>query len=40
MRDNIEMDLIELEVLDWICLAQHRNKWQAVGKMALGLWAT
>jgi hypothetical protein len=31
-RDNIKLDLsdIGLSVVDWICLAQDRNRWRAL----------
>jgi hypothetical protein len=30
--DNIKMDLLEIGVndVDWICLAQDRNRWRAL----------
>jgi hypothetical protein len=40
MEDNIEMNLKETgwEDMDWIHLAQDRNKWQAVVNMVMNLW--
>jgi len=40
MEDNIEMNLKETgwEDMDWIHLAQDRNKWEAVVNMVMYLW--
>jgi hypothetical protein len=37
--DNIRMDLLELEWVDvdWICLAQDKNKWRCVVNSVLNL---
>jgi hypothetical protein len=39
-EDNIRMDLIEIdcEVVDWIHLAQARDKWPAVVKTVVKFW--
>jgi hypothetical protein len=39
-EDNIEMDFkeIEWEGMDWINLAQDRNKWQALVNMVMKVW--
>jgi hypothetical protein len=34
-EDYIKMDLQEVGVLDWIDLAQDRNRWQAVVNVAM-----
>jgi hypothetical protein len=38
--DNIRMDLEELGWgdVDWIGLAQNRNRWRALGNWVLNLW--
>jgi hypothetical protein len=38
--DNIRMDLGEVEwgVVDWIGLAQDRNRWRALVNLVLNLW--
>jgi hypothetical protein len=38
--DNIKMDFGETECfgVDWICLAQDRDKWRALVNAALNLW--
>jgi hypothetical protein len=37
--DNIKMDLLEtgLSVVDWISLAQDRNRWRALGNSVKNL---
>jgi hypothetical protein len=39
MEDNIRMDFREIgwEVLDWICVAQDRDQWQALVKTGMNL---
>jgi hypothetical protein len=41
-EDNIRIYLRETgwKVLDWIHLAQDRDKWQALVNMVMNLWAT
>jgi hypothetical protein len=38
--DNIKMDLGEVGWgdVDWICLAQDRNRWRALMNSVLNLW--
>jgi hypothetical protein len=40
MEDNIKMDLQEVgwRGVDWIDLAQDRNRWQALANSVLNLW--
>jgi hypothetical protein len=40
--DNIKMDLAEIGWggLDWIGLAQERDKWRALVNVAMNLWGT
>jgi hypothetical protein len=37
--DNIKTDLLEIElnVVDWICLAQYRYRWRALLNAAMNL---
>jgi hypothetical protein len=39
-EDNIKMDLKEMgcEVLDWIIVAQGRNRWRALVKAVMNIW--
>jgi transcription termination factor 2 len=39
-KDNIKMDLREIgfEDVDWIHLAQDRDRWQALVNMVMNLW--
>jgi hypothetical protein len=39
-EDNIKMDLREVEwgVMDWINLAQDRDRWQALVNAVMNLW--
>jgi hypothetical protein len=38
--DNIRMDLLEVGWgdVEWICLAQDRNRWRALMNSVLNLW--
>jgi len=38
--ENIKLDLkrIGYEGMDWICLAQERDQWQAVVNRVMNLW--
>jgi hypothetical protein len=38
--DNIKMDLREVgwDGMDWIDLAQDRNRWRAYGNVVMNLW--
>jgi hypothetical protein len=40
MEDNIKMELQEVGwgAMDWIALAEDRDRWQAVVKMAMNVW--
>jgi hypothetical protein len=40
MGDNIKMGLkdIELDGVDWTCLAQDNDWWQALVNMVMNLW--
>jgi hypothetical protein len=40
--DNIKMDLVQigLSVVDWIGLAQDRDKWRAVLDAVMKLWVS
>ena len=42
MEDNIEMDLQEVgcEGMDWIDLAQDRDRWWALRNVVVKLWST
>jgi hypothetical protein len=37
--DNIKIDLLEIElnVVDWICLAQDRYRWRALANVVMNL---
>jgi hypothetical protein len=39
LEDNIKKDLKEIwEDMDWIYLAQYRDKWRAVLNTVMNLW--
>jgi hypothetical protein len=37
-ENNIKMNLQEVEVMDWIKLAQDRYRWQTLVKAVMNLW--
>jgi len=41
-EDNIRLDLREIgwDNVDWTCLAQNRNQWQALVNMVINLWVS
>jgi hypothetical protein len=40
VEDNIRLDLREIrwEDVDWICVAQDRDQWQALVNMVMNPW--
>ena len=41
-EDNIKVDLQEVECggIDWIHLAQHRDRWRALENAVMNLWVS